>query len=400
MIGFITSKEVQQYLKENEFADEAVLLLKHKTILGLPSSVIVDQLRGRRKIKEKLPTYFNSRGIVYPPTFNLEQSSSEATAKFKSEVLSKLCGGNPARCADLTGGFGVDTFFLSKVFKQVHFIEPDSSLLKIAKHNHERLGAKNILYHNTSAETFIKNTTELFDIIFLDPSRRDRSKKKVFRFVDCEPNVLSLLDQVFIKAKYLVVKSSSLIDLQQGVLELHNVDSVFVVSLDNECKEVLFQCSPHANNKPTIQAINIQKGIHQVFQFTRDEERNIQSNFSEPLLYLFEPNASILKAGAFKLIGLKFGLFKIHMNTHLYTSNELNIDFPGRIFKVIATVSPDPKKLKPYFVEGKANVITRNYPMEAEALKKKSALKDGGEKYLIGFSSTKKRMVVVADRIA
>lgn len=398
MVDKVASREVQYYIKENENADEKTLILKHKTILGLPTSVIADQIRGRRKAKEKLPTLYKTAGIVYPKGLNLEQSSSEATAQLKTEIISKLKG-NKNSCADLTGGFGIDSLFFSKLFKRVDYVEPNVDLHQIVRHNHNRLGANKIDYFETTAEQFLEESTNSYDLIFIDPSRRDKGNKKIFRFSECLPDVTQLTNQIFSKTNYLLIKASPLIDITQGLSELKNVAAVYVISVYNECKEVLFLCSTLNKNEPILHAINIEAKGSQDFSFTYSQEQNGIVPFSEPLSYVYEPNASILKAGAFKLIALKFGLFKIHPNTHLYTGNELTLDFPGRIFKSLASEKPNAKMMKSYFPEGKTNVIARNYPLNPEALRKKMKLKDGGSTYLLAFSSRKKKHTLVCQRI-
>lgn len=400
MINIIASKEVQLYIREHEHTDEKALVLKHSTLFGLPTSALAEQIQGRKRAKEKIPLLYSANGIIYPPSLNLEQCSSEETGRYKTEILKKIFRHDQRiRCADLTGGFGVDSFFFSQIFKLTEYIEPDEKLLKIVQHNHQQLGCTNILYHNTRAEHFLEESKEPFDLIFLDPSRRTTGNKKVFKFSDGQPDVKSLLPLLFSKTNYLLLKASPLIDIQAGILDLAHVKTVYIVSVNNECKEVLFLCVRETHNEPLIHSINIQHKMTHVFSFTRIQENQADVSFSEPLTYLYEPNASILKSGAFKLMSTTFGLDKLHPNTHLYTSHEVREDFPGRIFKILSGVKPDTKSVRPFFTAGKANVITRNFPMTADALKRKVRLKDGGDKYLIACSSKKSKHIMVADRI-
>lgn len=399
MISRITADDVQQYIFDHEHEDERKLALSKKEILGVSPAVLAEQIRGRRKAKEKLPSYYRTRGIVYPPGINLEQCSSEQTAQFKASIIQKHIGKEPASCADLTGGFGVDSFAFSKICNTVHTVDSNESLLEVAKHNHALLGATNIKYHNKTAEDFLLQNENKFDFIFIDPSRRGRGNQRVFKFSECEPNVVALLAQLLKKSDVVLVKASPLIDITQGLQELPHTQHVYVVSVNNECKEVLFLCVASFKNEPDIHAINITDTAIQDFSFKRHEEKNAETLFSEPLLYLYEPNSSILKAGAFKIICLRFGVAKLHVNTHLYTSNELRFDFPGRIFRVKETIKASQKDAKPFFPGRQANIITRNYPLNAESLKKKMKLKDGGEIYLFAFKSLKGNEVVVAGRI-
>lgn len=397
MIEALLHPEVQQFILDHEQDDEKKLILKHRTIRGVPISTIADQLIGRRKAKTKIPLYYNSQNIVYPPGLNLEQSSSEKTARFKTEILKSILGSNKT-IADLTGGFGIDSFFFSKIFTRVTCTEPNPALLEIAKHNHSILGANNIEYNNLTAEEFLQTSSQKPDCIFIDPSRRDKSNNKVFRLSDCEPNVPQLLSALFEKSDCVFLKTSPLLDLQQGIRELNHVKKTWVLSVDNECKELLFFCQNNFAGEPLITAVNLQ-GSQPDFSFTFEEEKLSQSKFSGPSSYLYEPNASILKAGGFKLVGEKFSLSKLHPSTHLYTSQELVRNFPGRIFKIIKSVKPDPKSLQGIFTEGKANVVTRNYSLTPEELKKKTKLKDGGDLFLIGFSGQTEKHLVAAERI-
>lgn len=397
MIDLLVQKEVQDFIVKHENADEKKLILKQKEILGVPTSVIAEQITGRRKAKLKLPLYYSSRNIVYPPGLNLEQSSSQSTGTFKAEILETIVQTN-STIVDLTGGFGVDSFFLSKRFGKLIYIEPNASLLQFAKHNHEVLGANNIQHQNVLAEEFIQKNQEQLDCAYIDPSRRDKASQKVFKLSDCEPNMPALLPILFKQTNCVLIKTSPLLDIQQGIRELAGVEKVWVVSVDNECKELLFLCRLEFQGEPKVEAVNLSH--HKTsFEFTLSEEKNASSEYSDPLTYLYEPNASVLKAGAFKLVGSSFSIAKIDVNTHLYTSDNLVENFPGRIFIILQPVKPDAKTLTEIFPDSKANVITRNYPLTPEELKKKTKLKDGGDLYLIGFSGKKEKHLVAAARL-
>lgn len=395
MIEQLLRSEVQEFIHSHEQDDEKELVLKNKTILGLPSSIIAEQIIARRKAKTKLPLYYSSRNIVYPPGLNLEQSSSEKTGRFKAEILSFL----PLHraMADVTGGFGIDTFFFSKVFQEVHHVEPNASLQQIASHNHAQLNASNIVYHHKTAEDFTHAFRGKLDCIFMDPSRRSEGQK-VFRLSDCTPNITDMLPELFGLAEYLLIKTSPLLDIQQGIEDLQGVEKVWVVAVENECKEILFLCHKGTSGEPVIAAVNL-TDTPDVFTFIKSDEKKAAVIFSEPLAYLYEPNAAIIKAGAYKLIGQQFSLLKLHSSTHLYTSSNLVENFPGRVFKTIQHVKPNPKALLEIFSEGKANIITRNYPLRVEELKKKTKLKDGGDLYLIGFTGPKEKYLMAAERV-
>jgi len=396
-LHLISTPEVQKYLSANESIDEKKLLLAKKEILGISSSEMANQIIGRRKAKLKFPSWYQTTSIVYPPSGNLEQSSSEATAKFKAALIqSELIDFN--LLVDLTGGFGVDTFFLGKLFLEVIHIEPNENLSAIAAHNHRLLGTS-ILHVQQTAEDFLKTNKKRADLFFIDPSRRSESKK-VFKLADCQPNIAALQEVLFSFSNFILTKASPLLDVQQALRELIYVTKVVVVSVENECKEVLFLQKFGFEGEPIIDTVNLSNegSVVERFLFTASEEKAATVVFSSPLDYLYEPNASILKSGAFKLVAEKFGLRKLQANTHLYSSPNLYTDFPGRIFKIEA-LNPTLQLLKELLPEGKANVATRNYPLSAQELKKKLKLKDGGEKYVIGFSDQKKKTIVLASRI-
>jgi 16S rRNA G966 N2-methylase RsmD len=397
----LLSSDVQSFLHQHENDDVKQLVLKHKLIRGISSNIIADQLNGRRKAKEKLSTFYHTKGIVYPPGVNVEQSSSDQTALYKASIFSQHDAQlRNKSLVDLTGGFGIDSYFFSKVFKDVDYIEPNESLLEISKHNHQQLDANTIHHHNTTAEAFLRKPEHTFDFVYIDPSRRAAGNQKVYSLIECEPNIVQLQEIIFAKASYLLIKTSPLFDIQQGLKELKFVQQVFVVSVENECKEVLFLCAKNFTGEPKIVTSNILSNNRiDSFSFLFSTERSAEASFSEPLSYLYEPNASILKAGAFKTIGNEFKVNKLHPSTHLYTSNELIENFPGRIFKVEAFVKPDPKTLKAFFPEGKANITTRNYPLSVEELKKKTGLKHGGDKFLIGFSGWKTKFLVLVEKV-
>jgi hypothetical protein len=291
---------------------------------------------------------------------------------------------------DLTGGFGIDTYFLSQLFHQFH---------EIARHNHNTLGAANIEYHNTSAEEFLNQLAGPVDLVFIDPSRRSQNKK-VFTLSDSEPDIVALQKKIFSKTDLLLIKASPLLDIKLGLKTLADVKKVWVISVENEVRELLFLCEKNFSGEPIIEAVNLLRNEDsESFDFLFSEESMVVVKHADPLLYLYEPNASILKAGAFKTISKHFDLFKIQTNTHLYTSDTLINNFPGRIFKIEALVKPDPKTIKGFFADGKANVTTRNYPLSVDELKKKTGISDGGDQYLIAFSGEDKKFACVASRI-
>lgn len=392
------SPAVQDFLRSIEHEDAGSIVLKKKTIADFSPVFIAEQVAGRRKAREKLPQFYKTPGVVFPPPVNLEQCSSQATALFKAEFIQRM-GITAGRFVDLTGGFGVDSFYLGKLFKHGDMVEPNQSLLEIAQHNHRALGATSLSHYNNTAEEFLKGE-DRFDLVYIDPSRRAAGNQKVYSLKESEPDIVALQSQIFKKTTHLLIKTAPLLDIQVGLNELKHVKRVVVLSVQNECKELLFFCEKDFEDEPTVEAVNIASPQRtDTFEFMPSQERSTISAWSDPLTYLYEPNASILKAGAFRLIGTRYTLYKLQVNTHLYTADRFIADFPGRVFKVISLVKPDPKSLKEFFPEGQANVMTRNYPMSVAELKKKAKLDDGGDKFLIGFSGVNKKFTAVAERL-
>lgn len=387
---------MQEFIIDNESVDIRDFVLRNREINGVPSPVIADQIAGRKKSKTKLPDFYSTRGIIYPPAGNLEQSSSSLTAGFKTETV--LADSGNALAIDLTGGFGVDTFFLSRKFSRVIYVEPNEELLSIARHNHQLLHATNIEYFAQTAEQFSASFTGSADVIFIDPSRRVE-QKKIVGLRDSLPDITSLQHALLRMTRFLLVKASPLLDIKSALTELASVSDVFVLSVDNDCKELLFLARKGFANSPTIHGVNIDNRGSQNFFFHYEEEAKAAPAFSQPLHYLYEPNVSILKAGAFKVVAERFMLSKLDQHSHLYTSHEVNVDFPGRIFQVGGIIEADAKAVKRQFPLGKANVIARNYPMSVDEIRARLKIKEGGDEYLIATKSGNKRLLIAAKRL-
>jgi hypothetical protein len=403
LINFLLSPRAQSFIEEHCHDDPAQLLLKYKSVFDIPTSVIVDQIVGKKKAKDKLPSWYAEKKIIYPRRLHIEQASSEKAAKNKIELLKKELGADMHKkiLVDLTGGFGIDSFFFSRHFRDVNFVEPDTLLLEIAKHNHNVLGASNIRYYNMTSEDFLRSSpiNDRCDLIYVDPSRRRKGDQRVFSFDQCDPDVVTLQQEIWRAGNNLLIKSSPLLDIQKGLNELKCVKKVFIISIHGECKELLFYCEKSFQSEPHLVAINLNDEGSE-FSFLTSEEREAEISYHDPLIYLYEPNSSLLKSGCFKLIGSRFKLFKLHPNTHLYTSESFIEDFPGRIFQITSYLKFDPKKILTSFEEGKANILTRNYPLRVEEIRKQTGLKDGGSKFLIGCTGMMtKKFLIVASRV-
>jgi hypothetical protein len=395
-INQVAREDVQNFLKENEHIDARELVLKSKTMFGIPTPILADQIRGRKKAKDKHPILYNTTGICYPPSLNIEQSSSTRSAEYKLSILQEYISTIDS-IVDLTGGFGIDTYFFSTLSKHVSYVEPNADLQEIVKHNHQQLGATNITYSQSTAEAFIDQTNDLFTVSFIDPSRRV-DDKKTFKLADCIPNVVALQDQLLLRSEFVLIKAAPWLDIDQALRELNHVRMVYVVSIDDECKELLFLLDKTFTGIPLIKAVNLNQGQDD-FLFTQEEERQAAVTYREPATYLYEPNSSILKSGAFKLISQRYQVAKLHQHTHWYTSDVLIDNFPGRIFKHQAEIKSNVKDVVQAIPSGRANVVVRNYPLGAEALKSKLKIKDGGDVYVLGFTGISKKHIVVASRI-
>lgn len=393
----IAASEMQDYIFAHTNDDEKKLLLKHKSLFGVPTSIVAQQIASRRKAETKLPTFFHTKGVVYPATINLEQSSSEVTANFKAKIIQRDSKAEKPRIADLTGGFGIDSFFFSDRASMVDYVESNNELTQIVQHNFHILKKENISFHEQTAEDFLDENSSLYDLIYVDPSRRDSRARKVFALSECVPNICQLLPKLLERTDFVLLKTSPLLDIKQALRELSGVKNVIVVSVANECRELLFLIKKKFAQEPLVQTFNLDYDgkIKHAFDFFISEEEMTTPKFSNPKKYLYEPNSSILKAGAFKQIGEKFRLNKIHTNTHLYTSDELMQDFPGRIFEVEELEIPAKSLAGKY-----ANIISRNHPLSPDELKKRLRTKDGGEKYVIAFSGIQNKYLTTARRLA
>ena len=346
----------------------------------------LQQVEGRERTADKLPTFASLPGWWYPVRLSCEQCSSELAAKYKAEIVNGKCPNG--KCLDLTGGYGVDTYFLSENFAHTDYVEQNAELCRIATHN---FANKPIAIHNSSAEEFLASAGQ-YDLIFLDPARRDSHGGKVFRLEDCTPNVVELLPTLLAHLTEngrILLKLSPMLDLTQAILHLtpstlHLSWDIYVVAIKNEVKELLLL----SGGTGQITAIDLDKK-DQSFTFTREEESDCPFNFHlSPFSFLYEPSSAILKAGAYKLIAERFHLLKLDVNTHLYASDTLIPNFPGRVWRI--TEKQDLKQ---------ANILCRNYPLTPDQLKKKLHLRDGGTAFVIGCRVAGKPTLFFAERV-
>jgi 16S rRNA G966 N2-methylase RsmD len=370
----ILHTEIQEFINSNLNSDISNLLLKGIHFEDIDSKTIIEQIEAKKRCEKKLPTWFNTENIYYPNKLNIEQTSSEITAKYKANLISGKS------LIDLTGGFGVDTYHFSKKAESVTHCEVDTELSEIVKHNYQVLKAKNINCLNENGIDALKRIDKPFDWIYIDPSRRDNSKNKVFLLSDCAPNIKTFKDLFLKYAKNVMVKTSPLLDITATKQDLKHVKELHVVAVNNDVKELLWILEQNYKDDFLIKSVNITKSKNETFEFFYNEELSSPADYSKPLTYLYEPNSAILKAGAFNILSRKLNSFKLHKHSHLYTT-EKPIDFPGRQF-VIEKVIPFNKKEFAKKRIAKANVTTRNFPLSVNEIRKKLKIKDGGNIYL------------------
>lgn len=369
----ILHPEVQEFISDNLKNNLTKLILKGSPFKAVSIQELANQIAAKQKSQKKLPSWYTSKNIYYPAKLSIEQTSSEITASYKSNLVS----GNSL--IDITGGFGVDCLFFSKKFKDVIHCEINDELSAIVKHNYQQLKIKNISTISGNGIKIIKNHKSNFDCIYIDPSRRNDVKGKVFLLKDCLPNVPDNIDFLFSKANTLLLKCSPILDITSAINELKFVKEIHIIGSNNEVKELLFLLEKDYNNKIEIRTINLQKNNKQEFHFDFNSE--VFSAYSEPLKYLYEPNTAILKSGGFHHISRQLNVFKIHQNSHLYTSKNL-VDFPGRIFIIENILPYDKKKLLKILPEKKANITTRNFPKTVAQIRKETKIKDGGNTFI------------------
>ncbi|BDD00152.1 class I SAM-dependent methyltransferase [Persicobacter psychrovividus] len=392
----LKEKNIQQFIKDHATHDPFSLALKAKQYPDIPMQLAVEQIQARQKAVNKLPTWTQCEGIIYPPLLSMEQCSSEITAKYKGELMA----GN--RLLDLTGGSGVDTYFISRNFEKADYTELWEALFHRTQHNFKCLGAENIDCHFGDGIEFLKQQPDQhYNLIFIDPYRRDEQLQKVFQMEDCLPDVVGLKELLLQKSKKVWIKASPMLDIKSSIRSLKYVQQVHVVSVQNDCKEVLFELENKINDNPQYTAVNFtKKGEKETLSFSLKEETEAIVPCDAPKQHLYEPNSAILKAGGFKSIGVQQGVSKLHPHSHLYTSEALVNDFQGRKFKIIGQEAVNKKALKKYCKDGKGNLTVRNFPATVADLRKKLKLKDGGNIYI--FATTlvgEEKVLLVCERV-
>jgi len=379
--------EVSKFIKENQKKDLPALILKGSPFEEVSIQELAIQIKGLKVAEKKFPEFYRSENILYPPKLSLEQTSSEITAKYKASLIAGNGG------MDLTGGFGIDTYFLSKNFHEFTYCELNRDLAEIAQHNFNILGAHHIHIHIGDGLKFLNDSNIKADCIYADPARRDDSGGKVFKFEDCEPNIPQNLALLFKHTAIILIKSSPILDISAGLNELQEVKEVHVVAVRNEVKELIWILEKDFAGAPKIKTINFEKNAIQ--QFSEDNvEKEKHVEYDQPQNYLYEPNAALMKSGLFDSISDRTSTKKLHKHSHLYTSEKL-IDFPGRKFQVKDFKQYKPSGLKQYFKSKKANITTRNFPETVENIRKRFKIKEGGNEYVFFTTNMHEEKIVI-----
>ena len=348
----------------------------------------LDQIAGRQKARTKIPSWAAIDGIVYPPHISMEQCSSEQTARYKAQIA-----GKGAKMVDLTAGFGVDMAFMSDGFKEAIHVEQQPQLCAISSENYKRLGMHHIQVVCSDGVEYL-HQMEHADLIFIDPARRDQHGGRTYGIADCTPNVLEFIDEMLEKADRVMIKLSPMLDWQKAVSDVGHVSEVHIVSVGNECKELLLIVEK-TEAPLKIYCINDDS----IFSYTLNDE--IGDFCEEPTspAYLYEPNASVMKAGCFDLISKRFGISQPDANSHLFISDKAIENFPGRGFVIDRICTMNKRELKEALTGiDKANIATRNFPLSVADLRKRLKLKDGGEVYIFATTDAKKGHLLMVCR--
>lgn len=383
----VLQAKVQKFIEHNVNNNLTKIILKGSPFQGISPQELATQIVGKNKASKKLPTWFSNNNIYYPTKLNIEQTSSEITAKYKATLVS---GEN---IIDITGGFGVDCFAFSKRFKKVVHCEINQELSEIVAHNFKEMAINNVAIYAKNGLEFLHHSAKKYDAIYIDPSRRNDAKGKVFLLNDCHPNVPEHLDFLLSKSNQILIKNSPLLDISQTIAALKFVKEIHIVAINNDVKELLFLIEKKYEESITIKTLNFHKNKPQHFKFTYQQKAI--SSYSKPLTYLYEPNAALLKSGGFHAISAQLHLDKIHQHAHLYTSKNILEEFPGRKFKITHTNRYHKKEILKHLTTKKANITTRNFPKTVAQIRKELHIKDGGTQYLFFTTDIDENLLVI-----
>jgi 16S rRNA G966 N2-methylase RsmD len=368
----LLSAEIQEFINSSLQANISKLALSKNPFPEVDWKEIINQIVSKNKSRHKLPTWFNTENIYYPASISIEQTSSETTAKYKSELISG------SSMIDLTGGFGVDDYYFSKKFEHVIHCEKNAALSEMVQHNYDVLKVNNITCLAQNSTEVIEQSENAFDWIYIDPSRRSDVKGKVFLLKDCLPNVPENLSLYFSKSQSILIKTAPILDITAGCMELENIKAIHIVAIENEVKEILWLLEKGYDDEIKVFAVNIQKEKTDCTTFILGEHTPASFRLSQEFLY--EPNAPLLKSGGVDYLCDALHISKLHPNSHLFTHSEL-VDFPGRRFSINEVIPFKKENLKKHLEGKKMNITIRNFPLTVEEIRKKYKIADGGTVY-------------------
>jgi uncharacterized protein/THUMP domain-containing protein len=369
----LLNSDVQDFITNSLSANFPKIALMKNPFPEIKWNDILNQIASKNKAKEKLPTWFEHKFIIYPSKISIEQTSSERAAKYKASLIDGVT------LIDLTGGFGIDDYYFAQKFNKVVHCEINDELSKIVRHNYQILNQRNIECYQGDSLEVLKKLNQKWSWIYIDPSRRSDIKGKVFMLKDCLPNVPNLLETYFEFSDKILIKTAPILDLTAGLAELEFVKNIHIIAVDNEVKELLWEIEKNYNGNLTLNAVSLIKDKVEVFSVIY-EDSSEKSKYSLPLKYLYEPNAAMMKTGAFETIGIHYDIEKLHQHSHLYTSDAI-VDFPGRVFEIKEVIPFDKTEMKNHLEGNKMNIAIRNFPISVEEIRKKWKIKDGGNQY-------------------
>lgn len=394
-----------QFITDNEKGDVSRLLLG-KAPQGVNLQLCCKCIQAREKMRIKAPLWHSNPALVYPFSVSVEQGSSQTTALFKQKIILELFSGNESSgreivTADLTGGMGIDSYFISRIARKHFYFERNGELCTATAYNLGQLGADNIVQQNRDVTAddcaALKELEgEGISLLYIDPARRTETGGKAILLQDYEPNVIELQERMFAVSRYILVKVSPMADIKLNLRYLPKTRAVYIVAVDNECKELLFLLDRvHDSNElkspePVIHCVecNSRTGKMECFQLNISEEEMAAPKYTNTVgAYLYEPGKAVLKGGAYKLVSQRFNCGKLAPSTHLYTSDTLVEDFPGKVFSVQEVIPFNKKALKELAKRfPKADLTARNFPLDTNALKKLSGIKDGGNRHIFAVT--------------
>jgi len=362
---------------------------KSKEINSLATIIDQDNKILRDKLFKKIPSWFGNNDIELPQSISIEQSSSEETAIIKSSIV------NYDAMIDLTGGFGIDSYFFSLKAKQVFYVEKEKALFQLVSRNFNKMNITNVNFINDFAENFLYKIDHKVDLIYCDPSRRVASQK-VYKLEESEPNILEIIDTIRAKCRFFLLKTSPFLDIQLVINKLDNIVKAILISVENELKEVLYLFDFEKNSKIKYETYLIKRNYCTKMSF---DNLKYEIKYDDPQKYLYEPDSAILKLCNFTEIAHQFNLSKIEASTHLYTSIEINNFFPGKIYKILDVTKIDGNELNKFSESRKFNLKIRNFPDTVENLKKKLKIQDGGDLYIFATKlKDKKYKLIICEK--